>query len=61
MLDKTPVQPRTTASIVSYLIVGILADFFSYFRRYSEASEHLQKKCAIDRVVGLLQVDETPK
>ena len=28
---------------------------------YSKASEHLLKKCAVDRVVHLLQVDETEK
>ena len=28
-------------------------------RANSKASEHLPKKCAIDRVVGLLQVDDT--
>ena len=32
-----------------------LADHFHHLRRYSEASEHLPTKCAVDRVVCLLQ------
>ena len=66
ILDEAPVPPRTTPSIRRHYFarkssnpVVELAVYFYQLRRYSnKASEHLPKKGAIDRVVGLLQVDE---
>ena len=43
---------------VSFHPIVEMAAYCYHLRRYSEAGEHLLKRCAIGRVAGLLQIDE---
>ena len=45
-------------SIISS-IIHHLSSIIYHLRRFFEASKFLPKKCVVDRVIGLLQVDET--